>query len=405
MKNKVISAKSLLGMLPDEELEILSQVTGVDFKAKKLQGRTVLRLLLYGLLSGKELSWRILEVLAESHRFQQLAGLPGNFHTDHSSLAERLSGIEVAYFEAVFLRTGELLEEWCPVPVVANYKLVRCDSTFVQLASSLLKIGGMSCGTNTSKTQHRLAVKFSIGFNGIRAKEARFYHQPSHLSDDLSLRELIGEGEWDSKEVAVFDRGLQSRDAFDEFSEKHINFVTRLKRGSSGKIKYKVVGEVTRIPADDPIITNSLIIEQDLKVILYGKTGRKSRNNYRLIIAVNIDSEEEIFFLTNMTDNLTAEEITEIYRRRWDIEVFFKYLKQEFNFKHLLSRNENGIQVVLYCTLIAAMLVFAYKHLNQIDGFKIAKLYFINDLELEIMKQVVELCHEKPELLHYFTIW
>jgi len=407
MKYKKITASELFNLLPDGELDALSQSTGVDYQAKKLYGKTVLQLLLYGLLSGKELSWRILEVLTESKRFQRLADLSVRFETDHSSLAERVSHIKVDYFRAVFERVSELVEELCPPQAVASYKLVRCDSTFVNIAASLLKIGGMSAGVNTKKKKdnHPVAVKFSIGFNGMYAKDAKFFHSPSHNSDDVSLRELIKDGNWDDKEIAVFDRGLQSREAFEEFSENSIKFVTRLKRGSHGTVKYKKLGEITHIPENEPIITDTLIIEQDLKVILYGKTGRKTRNAYRLIIAVIIESGEEIFFLTNIAEELSALQVTEIYRRRWDIEVFFKFLKQEFNFKHLLSRNENGIQVVLYTTLIAAMLVFVYRHLNKIEGFKIAKLQFINDLEIEIMKKVVEICQGKPELVDYFTIW
>lgn len=407
MKGKKISAFELFQLLPDEELDALSHSTGVNYQVKKLQGKTVLQLLLYGLLSGKELSWRILEVLTESKRFQRLADLPVRFETDHSSLAERASHIKVDYFREVFERVGVLLEERCPPQAVASYKLVRCDSTFVNIAASLLKIGGIGGGVNTRKKKenHPVAVKFSVGFNGVRAKDAKFFHTLSHNSDDVSLRELIGEGDWDDKEIAVFDRGLQSREAFEEFSGNSIKFVTRLKRGSKGTIKYKKTGEVTQIPEGQPIITNTLIIEQDLKVTLYGKNGQKTRNAYRLIIAVVIDSGEEIFFLTNIVEELSAPQVTEIYRRRWDIEVFFKFLKQEFNFRHLLSRNENGIQVVLYTTLIAAMLIFVYRHLNKIEGFKIAKLQFINDLEIEIMKKVVEICQGKPELVDYFTIW
>lgn len=407
MKDNKISAFELFQLLPDAELEVIGRSVGVDFQVKKLHGKTVLQLLLYGLLSAKELSWRILEVLAESKRFQRLADLSVRFETDHSSLAERVSHIKVDYFRAVFDRMSELVEELCPPQVVASYKLVRCDSTFVNIAASLFKIGGMSAGVNTrkKKAHHPVAVKFSIGFNGIRAKGVKFYHNPSHKSDDISLRELIGEGDWDDKEIAVFDRGLQSREAFEEFSENSIKFVTRLKRGSHGSIKYKKLGEITHIAENEPIITDTLIIEQDLKVILYGKTGRKTKNAYRLIIAVIIESGEEIFFLTNIEEELNATQVTEVYRRRWDIEVFFKFLKQEFNFKHLLSRNENGIHVALYTTLIAAMLIFVYRHLNKIEGFKIAKLQFINDLEIEIMKKVVEICQGKPELVDYFTIW
>ena len=407
MKHDKISALDLFKRVPDAELSALSQSCQVDYQVKKLSGKTILQLLLHGLLSGKELSWRILEVLTEGHRFRRLANLPSSFQTDHSSLAERVSHIKVDYFREVFERACSLAEQHCPAPILASHKIVSCDSTFIKLAASLLKFEGMSDGTNLKKMQERPSsmVKFSVGFKGIGVKGAKFYHTAEHKSDDISLRELIGEQGWDDDEIAVFDRGLQSRNAFDEFSQKGIKFVTRLKRGAQGTIRYKNLGPLTQIQQDEPIITDSLVIWQDLKVVLYGKTGRKTKNTYRLIEASIIESGEDIYFLSNVKDGLSCEQITEIYRKRWQIEVFFKFLKQEFNLRHFLSRNENGIQVVLYSTLIAAMLVLVYKHLNKIEGYKIAKLRFINDLETEIMKKIVELCQGKPELVDYFTIW
>ena len=77
-----------------------------------------------------------------------------------------------------------------------------------------------------------------------------------------------------------------------------------------------------------------------------------------------------LWFLTNKFD-LSIEEIIEVYKRRWDIEVFFRFIKQELNFKHFMSTNINGIKVILYMTLILAMLILMFKKLNNI-GYKIA---------------------------------
>jgi hypothetical protein len=79
--------------------------------------------------------------------------------------------------------------------------------------------------------------------------------------------------------------------------------------------------------------------------------------------------------------------------------TFFRFIKQEFGFKHLLSRNENGIQIMLFMTLIATMLIYIYRKINEIDSMKIAKFKFINELDNEILKIIVEICQGKPELL------
>ena len=108
-----------------------------------------------------------------------------------------------------------------------------------------------------------------------------------------------------------------------------------------------------------------------------------------------------MFFLTNIQE-LSASEVTEIYKKRWEIEVFFKFLKQEMSFSHLLSRTENGIKVMLYMTMIAAMLILIYRKINAIEGYKIAKLQFVNELEFSLIKEMVLLCGGDPAKLNEY---
>lgn len=77
--------------------------------------------------------------------------------------------------------------------------------------------------------------------------------------------------------------------------------------------------------------------------------------HFRLIIAQRKDdSDKEFWFISNDFE-LSIKEITSAHKRRWDIEVFFRFIKQELNTSHLLSMNKNGIEVMLYMTLIVAM--------------------------------------------------
>ena len=89
--------------------------------------------------------------------------------------------------------------------------------------------------------------------------------------------------------------------------------------------------------------------------------------------------ENEVFFITNDFD-MTPQEIAFCYKKRWDIEVYFKFLKQNLNFSHFLSTNENGIKVILYMTIITSMLVMIYKKENEL-GFSIAKFNFYLEMQ------------------------
>ena len=87
-----------------------------------------------------------------------------------------------------------------------------------------------------------------------------------------------------------------------------------------------------------------------------------------------------------------SKEITEFYARRWDIEVFFRFIKQEFWFSHFVSRSKNWIMNMLYITLITSILVIVYKSKNKIKSYKEAKKIFIAELnELILIDLAIEL--------------
>jgi IS4 transposase len=69
-------------------------------------------------------------------------------------------------------------------------------------------------------------------------------------------------------------------------------------------------------------------------------------DHFRLVIVESKAEEgKEYWFLTNDFE-CSAKEIAQAYRRRWDIEVFFRFLKQELNVSHPASLNKNGTQVI-----------------------------------------------------------
>lgn len=89
------------------------------------------------------------------------------------------------------------------------------------------------------------------------------------------------------------------------------------------------------------------------------------------MVIKNKQTDKEFWFLTNEFE-LSAKEIADYYRKCWDIEVFFRFLKQELDLSHFISMNKNGIEVMIYMTMIAAMLLLIYKKVNNL-GYKTAK--------------------------------
>ena len=76
--------------------------------------------------------------------------------------------------------------------------------------------------------------------------------------------------------------------------------------------------------------------------------------------------------------------------------MLIKFLKQHLQLEHLVTRDQNGIQVMLYMTLIVALLLIVCRKLNNLDSDRRAKLRFTQELDTEIVKQIVLICGGDP---------
>lgn len=249
--------------------------------------------------------------------------------------------------------------------------------------SSKLFNWGMKVGPQSSKTE-KLQIKFTIGMHGSLPSHLEVFSQQSHLAEDVALSKAILNDPKSREKPVVFDRGLKAKKVFEEFSNKDILFVTRC--NPNARYIKKSSNEICDKPLD-----STVTITEDLLVKLKYDFKKENGNTYRLIKGRIDASGEEIIFLSNMME-LSSYEIAATYKLRWQIEVFFKFLKQELNVEHMVSRDPNGVKVMMYMSLIASILIIAFRKLNKISSYKIAKLRFALELENTMIGQIVMLC-------------
>jgi hypothetical protein len=342
-----------------------------------------------GILESERLSLRVLEELFNTPKFKKLSAIKDDSKSRHSSIRDRITTINHSYFEELFYKIADLLNRKYKRKDFGKYSVERFDSTMVSLSSKLLNFG-MQNGLKNKEGEHSInQLKFTVGFNGLIPHKVKVYTEQKYLAENDSIFETIMENEFEKNSIAVFDRGLNSRVKFKKMNDENKLFVTRINPTKN----YKIIQTITQ----DKHETETLIIEKEHKIYLKNAHSTIVKSELRLIIAINKGTGEVMYFITNI-DDLKASEITEIYKMRWDIEVFFRFLKQELNFKHLVSRTQNGILVMIYMTLITAMLLMVYKQVNEISGYKIAKIKFINELDNELLKQIIIECNGDPNL-------
>jgi hypothetical protein len=384
-------AKELLNLISEETWNRLAIETQVNKKTKKLEGKIVFSLLLYSILNVKENSLRVMERTFSSYLFQRLQSKPIAAKVRHSSLAERLRTINVAFFEMLY---QDCLQSYAKYFDEKEKNILRFDSTIVSISAKLVDIGFICGGGHDNSRQ----LKFTVGYSAL-PEYISFNHAPTFNSENVALKHALLDCKSTKDKIVLFDRGLQARDAYDAITDNNILFITRTNPNPRAV-------EVSENKIKIPFQSADLIISEDSQKRLINRNGKKTKYAYRYIHTTHTKTSESIVFLTNI-HTMNAEEIAAIYKRRWDIEVFFKFLKQELHFSHLLSRDENGIKVVMYTTLILSILLTVFKKLNNLKGYKIPKLDFALELEEELIKHIIKLHGGNPDTIvhHADSFW
>lgn len=389
----MLTADQLLCLLGDSLLVDLSRQVQADKWVIKLETVTVFKLILYSILDSERLSLRVMAEQFSSVPFQLLEQSIVGQKTAHSSIRDRLVHIKVSFFERLYERTrGLLAAEYGQNELSGAYNLKRYDSTMISVFSHMLE--GMKVG-NTSKKKNQ--IKLTTELLGDFEVRMRFFKDQDHLGEEVALREMIQSQTHDSRSLIVFDRGLKSRQTFCELKDIKTQFVTRLNERN----RYKFIRQHAEVPSESKA---GLRFVQDSTVYLYGDGSTLVKEEFRLIEAVVDKNGKKLYFLTNILF-LDAHTIAEIYRRRWDIEVFFRFVKQEMNLTHFVCNDLNAIQVMLYCTLIAAMLILVYKKQNGIKSYKIAKTKFFKELQAAVTLELIETANGLEQLKKVLRIY
>lgn len=379
-----ITVEKLLTMIPESLLENLSNATGVNYQVKKLFGKNMFYLLLYGFLESTKVSLRSLEDIYNSQKFKFLFNIDQQNNTKYNSLSDRLASMDSDYLKKVYEHVYALFTDRYTTNQAEQHSIVRVDSTMVAEASNKLKEGMRVSNQHKGKKQVKYTVLMTDIFpSGVEV----FTDQKSHNENNTIPLAILNHT--NKSGVFVFDRGVNKRDVFSELSDKEIKFVSRI----DPKARFEKVSN-TKLEVNT---YNNLILVSDEIVRLYNKRNKLSIPFRFIRTKRNDKAQEEICFISNCFD-LEVTEIISIYRKRWDIEVFFRFIKQELNFSHFVSTKSNGIKNILYLTLILSILILIYKKVNNI-GYKTAVRRFRIELDELITKMMISFAGGDPNLV------
>jgi hypothetical protein len=221
-----------------------------------------------------------------------------------------------------------------------GHKLFIADSSTITLFQRILSApspgkmdgrrkGGIKVHTLIDAADH---VPLKISFTAASANDMPF------------LKEIdLEEGSF-----LVFDKGYVDYSEYERIGKQGVFFVTRQKKDA----RYEVV-----CSSELNEQSRAMGVRND-QVLLQGtRTQReKIRLKVRMVTFLDAESGREFQFLTN-NFTLLPEEIADIYKKRWLIEILFKRVKQNFPLKYFLGDNENAIKIQIWCAFISDLLI------------------------------------------------
>ena len=162
-------------------------------------------------------------------------------------------------------------------------------------------------------------------------------------ADKRQMTELVVQ---DKDSLNVFNRGYLDYKLFDLYCDHSTRFVTRLKDNA-----------IIEVIKELPISPNSPVLKD--QVVYLGDGAKKMRNPLRLIEV--IDSQGKRIVIITNDFKLKSEAIGDLYRYRWQIELFFKWIKQHFTVKHFYGTSQPAVQNQLYIALSSYCLLLLLK--------------------------------------------
>jgi len=246
-----------------------------------------------------------------------------------------------------------------------NNKLLSLDSTTISLCLNLFPWAEFRRAKGGVKA-HVLLDHDDYLPSYVLISEAKM-----HDSNVLSLLNL------QPGSIVAMDKAYNDYKRFARWTEEGIYFVTRMKENAI----YEVV-------QDFPVPVNRNILSDEVIVLSGLQAEKKCPCHLRRVVVWDQENERTIVLITNHLD-FGSTTIADIYKERWQIELFFKALKQNLKVRSFVGTSENALLIQIWTALIAMLLLKWLHHLSK-AGWSLSNLATMLRLNLFTYRDLLE---------------
>lgn len=313
----------------------------LDYRKQKLTTVNVLKIF----IAAQMLKWPSLDFIEKQIRSDvHLQAEFGISSISKSQISRRINGLPDEIPQALFHAVVHQIREHPDMSIAGVAQpLALVDSTNIRLPFQLADWA--------YATKHRSGVKVHTRLMVIdkgKAYPDKIVSSTGNVSDYEGSDPLVV----DRDVLYVMDRGYVCYKRMERWVTDHIDFVMRV----NGHHYAEILKEHDTPPTDS-------FIRRDASVLMGNNPSTNMKSELRMIEFV--DDKGRSYRLVTTRWDLPAKEITEIYRQRWLIELFFKWMKQHLRFAQLYSYQPNAVWNHIYLALVTYGLSYLIKLKTQ----------------------------------------
>jgi len=260
-------------------------------------------------------------------------------------------------------------------------KLTSLDSSVIDLSLSLFN------WAHFRRTKGAIKLHLLLDHDGYLPSFAVI---TSGKTSDIKVARKM---RFDPGSVLIMDRGYIDYEWFVQLTQQAVYFVTRLK----DKASFEVVQERS-VPAKGNILKDQIIF-------FHSQAEPSEEYFFRLVEVWLEDKQESVVFLTNNLE-FGATTIAAIYKDRWQVELFFKAIKQNLKIKTFLGTSANAVKTQIWTALIA-MLILRYLQLRSTFSWSLSNLIALLRHQLFVYRDLftwLDAPFEGPPVLAEFEV-
>ena len=335
----------LLKFVSKSKVDRIALKSKADRYIKKFTTYNHLIVMLYSVFEGvSSLRETVIGVLANSYKINHL-GL--SYMPKRSTLSDANKRRSSKVFEDIYMKIYQDNRQFLSDSYDSKLDLKRLfmiDSTTISLFKAILK----AVGRNPINGKKKGGIKAHVMINAQENIPILVRYSSAARHDKNFLKHInLPEGS-----IIVFDRAYNDYKQYARFTSDKITFVTRQKKNAIFE-----QGKTFEIPNK----TDSSVQKDEEIFLTYKENKEEKKLRTRRITYYDKDRDKTLIFITNNFE-FDAETIALIYKKRWQIETLFKQLKQNFPLKYFLGDNQNAIEIQIWVSMIANLLVTLLKN-------------------------------------------